>query len=165
MHCTLVTERAGGSECAGEVALFLRRRIDAVFEVHTVSNARLGVVATTTSAGAPGPGHGGTYGDRFLRRAEGVVRAAYLRVLPTKVRHVAPQFPAEALQAGTRGVVVVETRIEADGRIVNARVIRSNPVFDQAVLDAVLQWEFTPTIINGKAIPVLLTTTVRFTGS
>ena len=97
--------------------------------------------------------------------AEGVVRAAYLRVLPTKVRHVAPQFPAKALQAGTRGVVVVETRIEADGRIVNARVIRSNPVFDQAVLDAVLQWEFTPTIINGKAIPVLLTITVRFTGS
>ena len=74
MHCTLVTERAGGSECAGEVALFLRRRIDAVFEVHTVSNARLGVVATTTSAGAPGPGHGGTYGDLFLLRAEGVVR-------------------------------------------------------------------------------------------
>ena len=96
---------------------------------------------------------------------EGVVRAADLRILPTKVRHVSPQFPVEALQAGTRAVVVVETRIEADGRIVNARVIRSSPPFDQSVLDAVLQWEYTPTVINGVAIPVLLTVTVRFTGS
>jgi TonB family protein len=96
---------------------------------------------------------------------EGVVRASYLRTLPTKVKHASPQFPAEALQPGVRATVVVETRIEADGRIVHARVIRSSPVFDQSVLDAVLQWEYTPTVINGVAIPVLLTVTVHFTGS
>ena len=95
----------------------------------------------------------------------GVVRAADLRVLPTKVKHAPIQFPVEALQAGTRATVVVETRIEAVGRIVNARVIRSSPLFDQSVLDAVLQWEYTPTVIDGVAIPVLLTVTVRFTGS
>jgi TonB family protein len=96
---------------------------------------------------------------------KGVLRATYLRKLPTKVRHVSPRFPAEALQPGARATVVVETRIEADGRIVNARVIRSSPLFDQSVLDAVLQWEYTPTVINGVAIPVLLTVTVQFTGS
>ncbi len=96
---------------------------------------------------------------------EGVVRAAYLRVLPTKVKHAPIQFPVEALQAGIQATVVVETRIEADGRIIHARVIRSSPVFDQSVLDAVLQWEYTPTVINGVAIPVLLTVTVRFTGA
>ncbi|HEU4693298.1 MAG TPA: energy transducer TonB [Vicinamibacterales bacterium] len=96
---------------------------------------------------------------------EGVLRATYLRKLPTKVKHVSPRFPAEALQPGTRATVVVETRIEADGRIVNARVIRSSPLFDQSVLDAVLQWEYTPTVVRGVAIPVLLTVTVQFTGS
>jgi len=44
-------------------------------------------------------------------------------------------------------------------------VLRSSPAFDQSVLDAVLQWDYTPTVINGVAIPVLLTVTVRFTGS
>jgi TonB family protein len=96
---------------------------------------------------------------------EGVVRAADLIKFPTKVTHVSPRFPAEALQPGVRALVVVETRIEADGRIVHARVLRSSPAFDQSVLDAVLQWEYTPTVSNGVAIPVLLTVTVRFTGS
>jgi TonB family protein len=96
---------------------------------------------------------------------KGVVRAAHLLKLPTKVKHVSPRFPVEALQPGVRALVVVETRIEADGRIVHARVLRSSPPFDQSVLDAVLQWEYTPTVSNGVAIPVLLTVTVRFTGS
>jgi TonB family protein len=96
---------------------------------------------------------------------EDVVRAADLIKFPTKVKHVSPRFPAEALQPGVRALVVVETRIEADGRIVHARVLRSSPAFDQSVLDAVLQWEYTPTVSNGIAIPVLLTVTVRFTGS
>jgi TonB family protein len=96
--------------------------------------------------------------------AEGVVRAADLIVQPTKVKHVSPKYPAEALQNGIEGVVVVEARIEPDGRIFNVRVVRSIPVFDQAALDSVLQWEFTPTLRNGVAVPVLLTATFKFTG-
>jgi TonB family protein len=96
--------------------------------------------------------------------AEGVVRAVDLTVRPTKVRHVAPKYPAEALQTGIQGVVVVEARIEPDGRIFNARVVRSIPVFDQAVLDSVLQWEFTPTLMNGLAVPVLIIATFQFAG-
>jgi TonB family protein len=96
---------------------------------------------------------------------EGVVRAADLLILPTKIRHVSPRFPVAALQPGVREVVVVEARIEVDGRIVHARVLRSSPAFDQSVIDAVLQWEYTPTVSFGRAIPVLLTVTVNFTGS
>ena len=78
------------------------------------------------------------------------------------MRHVPPEYPAEALKDGIEGVVVVEARIEPDGRIFNARVVRSTPVFDQAALDSVLQWEFTPTLRNGVAIPVLMTVTFKF---
>ena len=59
-------------------------------------------------------------------------------------------------------MVILEARIEADGRVVNARVLRSIPELDQAALDAVRQWEFTPTLMNGVPTPVLMTVTIQF---
>jgi protein TonB len=43
------------------------------------------------------------------------------------------------------------------------RVLRSIPLLDEAAIDAVRQWEFTPTMIDGKAVPVIITMTVNFT--
>jgi protein TonB len=45
----------------------------------------------------------------------------------------------------------------------DARVLRSIPLLDQAALDAVRQWEFTPTLLNGVPVPVIMTVTVQFT--
>jgi protein TonB len=47
--------------------------------------------------------------------------------------------------------------------VVNARVLRSVPLLDQAALDAVRQWVFTPTLLNGVPVPVIMTVTVNFT--
>jgi protein TonB len=58
--------------------------------------------------------------------------------------------------------VIVEVRIETDGTVGNARVLRSIPKLDQAALDAVMQWKFVPTIVNGNAVPVIMTVTVNF---
>jgi protein TonB len=41
-------------------------------------------------------------------------------------------------------------------------VLRSIPLLDEAAIDAVRQWEFTPTMIDGKAVPVIITMTVNF---
>ena len=81
---------------------------------------------------------------------------------PTKVKHVAPVYPLEAKDEGVSGVVILEARIEADGRVTNARVLRSIRPLDQAALDAVKQWEFTPTLVNGVPTPVLMTVTIQF---
>ena len=67
-----------------------------------------------------------------------------------------------AQQARVQGVVILEARIEADGTVSSARVLRSIPLLDQAAIDAVRQWEFTPTLLNGVPIPVIMTTTVNF---
>jgi TonB family protein len=82
---------------------------------------------------------------------------------PVKTRHVNPDYPALAQSARVQGVVILETIIGTDGKIVEARVLRSIPLLDQAAIDAVRQWEFTPTLLNGQPHPVVMTVTVQFT--
>ena len=65
--------------------------------------------------------------------------------------------------ARIQGIVIIEATIGADGQVVNARVLRSVPLLDQAALDAVRQWQFTPTLLNGVPVPVIMTVTVTFT--
>ena len=81
---------------------------------------------------------------------------------PTKIRHVAPAYPADAQRAGVQGVVIIEATIGEDGKVRDAVVLRSIPQLDQAALDAVKQWEFMPTIVGGKPVPVVMTVTVQF---
>jgi len=81
---------------------------------------------------------------------------------PTKVRNVAPTYPADALAARVAGVVIIEAVIGEDGKVRDARVLRSIPMLDQAALDAVRQWEFTPTLLNGVPVPVVMTVTTNF---
>ena len=50
-----------------------------------------------------------------------------------------------------------------EGRLKDAKVLRSIPLLDQAALDAVKQWQFTPTLLNGVPVPVIMTVTVNFT--
>jgi protein TonB len=65
--------------------------------------------------------------------------------------------------AGVLGVVIIDATIGQDGKVKDARVLRSIPLLDQAALDAVRQWEFTPTLLNGVPVPVIMTVTVNFT--
>jgi protein TonB len=67
-----------------------------------------------------------------------------------------------AQQARVQGIIIVEARIEKDGTVSSVRVLRSIPLLDEAAIDAVRQWEFTPTLLNGVPIPVIMTTTVSF---
>jgi TonB family protein len=81
---------------------------------------------------------------------------------PTKTRHVNPVYPAEARDAGVQGVVICEVTLNRDGRVAGVRVLRSIPALDAAAVEAVSQWEFTPTNLNGEPVPVIMTVTVNF---
>jgi protein TonB len=72
-------------------------------------------------------------------------------------------YPEIAQSARVQGVVIIEALVGVNGKVANARVLRSIPLLDQAALDAVMQWEFTPTRLNGQLTPVLMTITVQFT--
>jgi TonB family protein len=82
---------------------------------------------------------------------------------PTKIVDVRPVYPQAALDARVQGVVIIEALIGPDGKVQAGRILRSIPFFDQAALDAVKQWEFTPTLLNGVPVPIVMTVTVNFT--
>jgi protein TonB len=82
---------------------------------------------------------------------------------PQKVRNVDPVYPQLAILSRLEGVVIIEATIGPDGKLMDARVLRGHQMLDQAALVAVRQWEFTPTLLNGVPVPVIMTVTVRFT--
>jgi TonB family protein len=81
---------------------------------------------------------------------------------PTKIKDANPVYPPIAQTAGVSGAVIIEAVIDTDGRVRDARVLRSIPLLDEAALDAVRQWQYTPTILEGMARPVIMTLTVNF---
>jgi protein TonB len=82
---------------------------------------------------------------------------------PEKTRHVSPIYPPIAVANRVEGEVRIEAVIGTDGRVQNATIVKSIPLLDQAALAAVMQWRFTPTTLNGVAVPVIMTVTVNFT--
>ena len=81
---------------------------------------------------------------------------------PEKVHHVNPTYPPIALAARVKGIVILEALIAEDGAVRDVRVLRSMPLLDGAAEHAVRQWRFRPTLLNGQAVPVLMTVTVSF---
>jgi periplasmic protein TonB len=81
---------------------------------------------------------------------------------PTKIAHVSPTYPSIARSARVSGVVILEATIDEVGAVRDVRVLRSIPLLDQAAVDAVRQWRFTPTLLNGQPVSVLMTVTVAF---
>jgi TonB family protein len=100
--------------------------------------------------------------EQTLARLQPVRVGGNIRT-PTKIKDVKPVFPPDAHAARVQGVVILETVIDDQGNIANARVLRSIPMLDSAALSAVSQWQFTPTLLNGNPVGVIMTVTVNFT--
>ena len=81
---------------------------------------------------------------------------------PRKIKDVKPVYPAGALPARSQGAVVIEATIGTDGKVTAVKVIHSVPALDQAAIDAVRQWEYTPSFLNGAAVSVVMTVVVNF---
>ena len=73
-----------------------------------------------------------------------------------------PVYPALAQSAHVEGDVVLEAIIGVDGSVQELRVVRSVALLDEAALDAVRRWRYTPTLLNGVPVPVVMTVTVSF---
>jgi protein TonB len=81
---------------------------------------------------------------------------------PRKVRHVDPVYPELARRARVTGIVILECVIDLEGRIRSVGVLRGHPLLDAAATDAVRQWTYRPTLLNGVPVEIVMTVTVRF---
>lgn len=91
-------------------------------------------------------------------RIGGVVRA------PERLSYVAPIYPPVALAARLRGLVIIEAVIDTRGHVQDARILRSDsPLLIEAAVTAVRQWTYSPTLLNGVPVSVIMTVTVQFT--
>jgi TonB family protein len=81
---------------------------------------------------------------------------------PVKIKDVAPVYPPVAKSARVGGTVQVELTVDPNGKVADARVLKSVPLLDHAALEAVKQWEYTPTRVKGVAVPVLVNVGINF---
>ena len=58
--------------------------------------------------------------------------------------------------------MILEAVIDREGRVARATILRGMPLLSEAALEAVRQWSYTPTLLNGVPIAVVMTVTVRF---
>ena len=76
---------------------------------------------------------------------------------------MAPDYPDAAREAKVQGIVILEVVVDLNGRVAAWKILRGNPLLNDAAVDAVSQWEFEPTFLNSVATPVRMTMTVNFT--
>lgn len=137
-------ELAAAAKVAGDKAA--ADAVDARQRAEAAARKRVNAAASRTAAKATAP-----------------VRIGGQIQPPTRVKDVKPIYPAIAQTAKVSGSVTIEATIGVDGKVADAKVVQSVPLLDQAALDAVRQWEYMPTLLNGVPIPVVTMVTVNFT--
>jgi len=153
-----VAPEAAGPPLPEEPAVLLDSPPDTVGDAPCLTNCGHG------SGGVPGgdpdasPGGGGPPPAPLAPvRTGGVISP------PVKVHHVAPVYPEIARVARVQGDVVLDCTLSAEGRVADVRILSGPVLLQPAAADAVRQWVYRPTLLNGVAVPVIMTVTVRFT--
>jgi TonB family protein len=136
-------------------------RVSVVFDV-TNSRATFGPVQPLSGFPMP-PSSNFASAPPPPSSSDGVLRVGGVIKPPTKIVNVAPIYPQEAKDARVQGVVVIEMIVDEAGAVKEAWILKSIPLFDESALEAVRQWRYEPTLLNGVPRPVRMTVTVNFT--
>jgi TonB family protein len=92
---------------------------------------------------------------RPVKLSEGVLAAQL-------ISRVEPRYPTLAIQVHLQGTVHLHAIISRDGRITSLEVVGGHPLLVQAALDAVRQWRYRPTMLDGEPVEVETTISVEF---
>ncbi|MCZ2154812.1 MAG: TonB family protein [Bryobacterales bacterium] len=79
------------------------------------------------------------------------------------INRVQPVYPPLAKQARVSGTVRLNAVIGKDGQIQDLQVVSGHPLLVQAALQAVRQWRYAPTLLNGEPVEVVTVIDVNFT--
>lgn len=78
------------------------------------------------------------------------------------LRKIEPTYPELARKARIAGMVILQVSIDEEGNVEEIRLLRGHPLLNEAAVDAVRQWRYSPTLLNGEPVPVLGTITIVF---
>jgi len=81
---------------------------------------------------------------------------------PQPIRITRPVYPHDAFVKKVEGTVYLEILIDSEGRVVDARILRSVPMLDRAAVECVLQWRFAPALKRGLPVPTVAQAPVSF---
>ena len=81
---------------------------------------------------------------------------------PALIHRVEPEYPGVAVSAKVAGIVVLEATVDEAGKVSDVTVLRSIPLLDKAAIKALKQWRYEPLMLNGTAMPFVLTVTLTF---
>ncbi len=90
-------------------------------------------------------------------RVGGQVQAARL------LNRILPVYPTEALEENIAGTVSLRAVIGLDGEVKDLRLIEGHPLLAPAAIEAVSQWRYKPTLLNGSKVEVITEIAVNFT--
>jgi TonB family protein len=114
---------------------------------------------------APGPDEGVPFGGEVAVHSLNASAGAHVgsarrirlgeNVLAAKLlEHPEPEYPALARQARLQGRVVMRAIIGEDGRVENLQLLSGHPMLVASAMEAVRQWVYQPTLLNGKPVEV-----------
>ena len=95
--------------------------------------------------------------------AQGAVRVAAGVAAANRTDGMEPPYPPLAKAAGIQGSVEFTVLIGKDGAVQNVQLVRGHPLLVNAAKDAVMQWKYRPTYLNGNAVSVIAPVIVAFT--
>jgi protein TonB len=81
---------------------------------------------------------------------------------PRLVSSTSPSYPALARRSRVEGDVVVDTTIDATGKVTGMKIISGPAMLQDAARDALRQWRYSPGTLNGQAIPTQMQVTIKF---
>jgi protein TonB len=94
--------------------------------------------------------------DRPIRVGGSVAQA-------NRISSVAPVYPPEAKEKGIQGTVALDVTIDKEGHVSQITATTGPPELIQSAIDAVSQWVYRPTLLNGEPVTVLTTVNVNYT--
>jgi protein TonB len=81
---------------------------------------------------------------------------------PQLLSRVRPNYPSEAQRIGLEGNVVIDAVIDATGKVTNMRVVSGPAPLHDAALDSVRNWNYAPSYLDGKPVPMEMLINVEF---
>lgn len=154
-----------GDQLTADLASNIRRAVND-FDSHSmIAYAKVSATESDVVIRAPGTGPtGGIVGAATIPTPPpGTLTVGGNQQQAKLISQQHPVYPPLAKEAHIQGVVRLNAIIGKDGHIQNLTVLQGHPLLVPAALDAVKEWVYQPTLLNGDPVAVMTTIDVNFT--